>query len=120
MALVDMVTIWERFACVSLQVGRDRSQVAGTDVLDVLAANPDWFETAALAKACRCVVAVDTGVAHLAGALGVPLHLALHDQPQLYWCITGFGDSPWYRGVKVYRSRGDWAPVIARVTAALG
>ena len=78
MALADMAPIYQRFPCVSLQVGRDRSQMAGTPVLDVLPANPDWFETAALVKACRCVVAVDTGVAHLAGALGVPLQLALH------------------------------------------
>jgi hypothetical protein len=120
MALRDMAPIWERFPCVSLQVGRDRLQVAGTPVLDVLPASPDWFETAALVKALRCVVAVDTGVSHLAGALGVPLHLALHPEPQLYWCTPGYGDSPWYRGVRVYRSRGDWAPVIARIAAALG
>ena len=61
--------------CVSLQVGRDRTQLARTPVLDVLPANLDWFKTAVLVKACRCVVAVDTGMAHLAGALGVTLHL---------------------------------------------
>ena len=120
MALADMAPIYERFPCASLQVGRDRTQIAGTPVLDVLPANPDWFETAALVKACRCVVAVDTGVAHLAGALGVPLHLALHPEPQLYWSIAGYGDFPWYKGVRVYRSRGDWAPVIPRIAAALG
>ena len=60
-ALDALEPIWSRFPCVSLQVGRDRSQLAGTGVLDVLPANPLTFEAAAaLAACCRAVVTVDT------------------------------------------------------------
>src|ERR1700733_2131558 len=51
-----------RYPCVSLQVGQDRAQLAGTPVLDVLPAKPDWAEAAAVVGALRRGVAVDTGV----------------------------------------------------------
>jgi Glycosyltransferase family 9 (heptosyltransferase) len=118
MPLQDMEPIWSRYPCVSLQVGQDRAQLAGTPVFDVLPARPDWAEAAALVGALRCVVCVDTGVAHLAGALGADVHLALHMEPTPYWKVGGV-DSPWYPRVRVYQGR-HWAPVIARIAAALG
>ena len=118
--LADLAPIYERSPCVSLQVGPARAQIAGTPVLDVLPPKPDWAETAALVKARRCVVAVDTGCAHLAGALGVPLHLLLHSEPQPYWNVRGV-PSPWYRGVSVHRGKGaDWSEAVARIADALG
>ena len=118
--LADLAPIYERSPCVSLQVGPARAQIAGTPVLDVLPPKPDWAETAALVKALRCVVAVDTGCAHLAGALGVPLHLLLHSEPQPYWNVRGV-PSPWYRGVSVHRGKGaDWSEAVVRIAAALG
>jgi hypothetical protein len=81
MPLGDMEPIWSRLPCVSLQVGEDRQELFGTRVIDVLPEAPDWAETAALIGALRCVVTVDTGVAHLAGALGADVHLALHMEP---------------------------------------
>ena len=62
--------------------------------------------------ALRCVVTVDTGVAHLAGALGADVH------PTPYWKVGG-GDSPWYPSVRVYQGC-RWASVVARIAAALG
>ena len=60
-------------------VGRARPCAAGRPpVLDVLPAKPDWAEAAAVVGALRCGIAVYTGVAHLAGALGADVHLALH------------------------------------------
>ena len=68
--LADLRLIWSRFPCISLQVGAERQQVSGTPVLDVLPPDPDWDDTAALVAVLRCVVTVDTGTAHLAGAMG--------------------------------------------------
>ena len=118
--LSAMAPIYERFPCVSLQVGRDRAQIAGTSVLDVLPPNPDWAETAALVMALRCIVCVDTGVAHLAGGLGAPVHLLMHHEPTAYFCVRGV-PSPWYPHIKVYRGKGaDWSDAVARITDALG
>jgi hypothetical protein len=120
MSLATMVPIWSRHPCVSLQIGPDRAQLAGTPVLDVLPPRPDWAETAALVMALRCVVCVDTAVAHLAGGLGVDVHLAMHAEPNSYFNVAGV-PSPWYRTVTLYRGKGaDWSGAIARIAAALG
>jgi hypothetical protein len=118
MRLADMEPIWSRLPCVSLQVGEDRQELVGTRVIDVLPEAPDWAETAALIGALRCVVTVDTGVAHLAGGLGADVHLALHMEPAPYWKVGGV-DSPWYPSVRVYQGC-RWASVVARIAAALG
>ena len=118
MPLADMEPIWSRLPCVSLQVGEDRQELVGTRVIDVLPEAPDWAETAALIGALRCVVTVDTGVAHLAGALGADVHLALHMEPTPYWKVGGV-DSPWYPSVRVYQGH-RWAAVVARIAAELG
>jgi hypothetical protein len=120
MPLSAMAPIYERFPCVSLQVGQDRTQLSGTPVLDGLPARPDWSETAALIMACRAIVCVDTAVAHCAGGLGAPVHLLMHNEPTAYFCVRGVA-SPWYPHFRVYRGKGsDWSEAVARIAAALG
>lgn len=66
-----------------------------------------WSTTAALIKTLDIVISVDTAIAHLAGALGVPLLLLLPNWPEWHF----FGDPPiWYPNVKVYRQSvsHDW------------
>lgn len=118
MSLADLAPIWSRHPCVSLQLGPACKEIAGTSVLDALPAAPDWAETAALVMACRCVVCVDTGVAHLAGGLGAEVHLALHAEPQPYYAIRGVA-SPWYRHTRVYKKGAGWPDAVARIAAAL-
>jgi hypothetical protein len=106
MPLADLEPIWSRYPTVSLQVGQDRAEIAGTPVLDVLPDRPGWDETAALIMACRCVVAVDTAVVHCGGGLGAPVHLLLHNEPNPYFGVRGVA-SPWYSRFKVYRGEGS-------------
>jgi Glycosyltransferase family 9 (heptosyltransferase) len=56
---------------VSLQVGDGREENDNT-ICDLLPENPNWDETAALIDNLDLVITVDTGVAHLAGAMGKP------------------------------------------------
>ena len=76
----------------------------------------DFSDTAAALEAIDLVISIDTGPAHLAGALGRPSWVCLPFAPDWRWLMTR-ETSPWYPTMKLYRqeSRGEWAPVIARV-----
>ncbi len=79
-----------------------------------------FAETAALISALDLVVSVDTGVAHLAGALAKPVWVLLPFIPDWRWLLDR-DDSPWYPTVRLFRQEATrtWDPVFARVRAAL-
>jgi ADP-heptose:LPS heptosyltransferase len=66
------------------------------------------------------VIAPDTAVAHLAGALGVPVWLALPFASDWRW-LSGRDDSPWYPTLRLFRQQrwGDWDEVFERIANAL-
>lgn len=66
------------------------------------------------------LMTVDTSIAHLAGALGVPTLLLLSYQPDFRW-LLGRDDSPWYPTLRLYRqpAYGDWDSVIKQVVSDL-
>lgn len=80
----------------------------------------DVVETARTMLTLDLVIGVDTMVAHLAGALGVPVWLLLSDDPDWRWMTHG-SRSPYYPTMRLFRRREgeDWAPVVARVARRL-
>ncbi|HSU06027.1 MAG TPA: tetratricopeptide repeat-containing glycosyltransferase family protein [Acetobacteraceae bacterium] len=80
----------------------------------------DFADTAALLSLMDLVVTIDTGVAHLAGALARPTWIMLRRSPDWRW-LLGRDDSPWYPTVRLFRQdrRGGWPPVLVAVRAAL-
>jgi len=77
-------------------------------------------DTAALIETLDVVVTVDTAVAHLAGALGKPTWLLLHDFADCRWGLTS-ERSYWYPDMRLFRQQtaGDWAAPVAEVAEAL-
>jgi tetratricopeptide (TPR) repeat protein len=77
-------------------------------------------ETAAILVGLDLVITADTALAHLAGALGVPVWVVLQAVPDWRW-LTDRDDSPWYPTMRLFRQRtpGDWAEVLGRVAAEL-
>jgi tetratricopeptide (TPR) repeat protein len=80
----------------------------------------DFAETGAVMENLDLVICCDTAVAHLAGALGRPVWLAVNAVADWRWLLNRT-DSPWYPSLKLYRqaSRGDWAGVFAAMAADL-
>ncbi len=85
--------------------------------------NPDgdWLTTARQLCTLDMLISVDTGIAHLAGALGVPLWILVSHVPDWRWGAAG-QHTPWYPTARIFRqpARGDWARVMTNVSAALG
>jgi hypothetical protein len=79
------------------------------DVLPVGADFKDFADTAAAIAALDAVIAVDTAVAHLAGAMGKPLFLLVPFAADFRW-LRGRADSPWYPSARLFRQPqfGDW------------
>lgn len=84
------------------------------------AAGGAFMDTAALMMNLDLVITSDTAVAHLAGALGVPVWLALPFVPDWRWLLHR-SDSPWYPTMRLFRqtSPGDWAGVFGRISKEL-
>ena len=81
----------------------------------------DFSDTAHVVRQLDLVISVDTGVAHLAGALGVPVWLLLHYDADFRW-MRNCDTSPWYPGMKLFRQQryGDWSTIIHPVMDELG
>lgn len=80
----------------------------------------DFADTAALISRLDAVIAVDTAVAHLAGALGKRLMLLLPYAADFRW-LRGRADSAWYPSARLLRQDkfADWSGVLARLAAQL-
>ncbi len=78
------------------------------------------FDTAAIMMNLDLVVTSDTMAAHLAGALGRPVFVALRRVPDWRWLLER-DDSPWYPTMRLFRQSrdGDWSDVFARIAAAV-
>jgi tetratricopeptide (TPR) repeat protein len=79
-----------------------------------------FMETAAVMKSLDLVVTVDTSVAHLAGALAVPVYVALAFVTDWRWLLER-DDTPWYPTMRLFRQRqaGNWPDVFERIATAI-
>ena len=80
----------------------------------------DFADTAALMMEMDLIVTIDTSVAHLAGALGLPVWIMLIRAADWRW-LRHRADSAWYPTARLFR-RGvepGWSAVIEAVIRAL-
>lgn len=98
----------------------DKAVLEQGGIVDLTADLADFGETAALASCLDLIITVDTSVAHLAGALGLPTWILLPWIPDYRWLLER-SDSPWYPTVRLFRqtTARDYGSVIDSVRNAL-
>jgi tetratricopeptide (TPR) repeat protein len=112
-------------ALFSLQVGAGIQQLAsaGLPVIDL----GNRFDPGSLADLAAALVnldlliSVDSAPAHLAGALGVPVWVALPALPDWRWLLDR-PDSPWYPTMRLFRQQqaGKWGRVFEEMALEIG
>jgi tetratricopeptide (TPR) repeat protein len=104
-------------ALVSLQKGPTQSQIGGywgrAPLINLGPEIRDFGDTLAVLKCLERVVAVDTSVCHLAGAMGKEAWVMLPYAPDWRWLLA-CTDSPWYPSLRLFRQGPDrsWPTVI--------
>jgi tetratricopeptide (TPR) repeat protein len=112
---------------ISLQRGPGMDQLAEArklfpieDLGPEVDAEAAFIDTAAMMPHLDLVVTSDSALAHLAGALGVPVWVALPFAADWRW-LQQREDSPWYPSMRLFRQTapGDWESVMARMAEQL-
>jgi hypothetical protein len=98
----------------------DGAETAIVDLGEFDTAHGGFMDTAAIMKNLDLVITSDTSVPHLAGALGVPVWVALPYAADWRWLLDR-SDSPWYPTMRLFRQKriGDWDGVFDEIKAEL-
>lgn len=127
LALFEPLLKDPRFTFFSLQCFEGTEQIRQLSPDCTLITYPDFdqsqgafMDTAALIANLDLVIAVDSAVANIAGALGIPTLLLLPYMTDWRW-IAGRTDSPWYPMHRIFKQPApfDWPSVITEITAFL-
>jgi hypothetical protein len=103
---------------VGLQVGAARADAPPSVIFP--STSLSWFDSASLLASLDGLVTTDTGIAHLAGAMGIRTWVLLQHVPDWRWGLSG-RESLWYPSMTLLRqpAPGDWRAVLAQLTQAL-
>jgi hypothetical protein len=111
-------------ALISVQMGPAQAEIGRyfgpAPLVNLGAEIEDFTDTMAILDGLDRLVAVDTSVAHLAGAMGRPVSILLPYAPDWRW-LCDRTDTPWYPSVTLHRQDrpGDWAGAVAKMVATV-
>jgi len=112
----------ENVSLYSLQKGVGEEQLTNSSLNITHLGNTfnDFSDTAAALANLDLLITVDTAIAHLAGAMGIPTWILIPFMPCWRWFLDRV-DSPWYDSVMLFRQReaGNWEEVKQRMMLAL-
>ena len=103
---------------IALQLGEELKIALDYQKIQIPSTPKDWEETAALVEKMELVISVDTAMAHLAGALGVPTLLLLNHPCDWRWGQEPGSTVHWYYDMKILRCDqfNGWDTVCERVS----
>jgi len=108
----------------SLQLGEAATELQAIPrslrPVDLTESIVDMADTAAIISHLDLIVSIDTAVAHLGGAMGIPVWTLLPRMADWRWMLER-EDSPWYPSMRLFRqkSAGDWPGLMGSVCSAL-
>jgi len=111
-------------ALLSVQMGPGQAEIGRyfgrAPLINLGAEIQDFTDTMAIFECIDRLVAVDTGVAHLAGAMGKPVSILVPFAPDWRWLLDRT-DTPWYPTVTLHRQDGPgkWDTAIASMLATV-
>jgi hypothetical protein len=118
--MLDLIRRNPTYEWVNLQcdcTAEEEAQLVEAGVRAYPGAIKSFADSASLIMHMDVVLAVDTAVAHLAGALGRPVWVML-SQFALDWrWLLNRDDSPWYTTARLFRQpqMGDWSTVTDKI-----
>jgi len=124
LAALAPITALDGIALVVLQKGPEQTQAGAyfgrAPLIHLSAEVEDFDDTMAIMAGLDLVLTVDTSVAHLAGAQGLPVWIMLPWCAEWRW-LKDRSDSPWYPTARLFRQPGpnDWLGVAEQVATAL-
>jgi len=107
---LEFVSIQKGSGSEQLKLDKGLNFVQGQAEVD---ATMEFCDTAAILKNCDLLLSADSGVVHLAGALGVPTWVALRWVPEWRWGLEGY-TTHWYESLRLFRQaeNGNWQGVV--------
>jgi hypothetical protein len=114
---VPSVTFYSfQFPAAAVQL-RDAGRASVVDLVPELT---DWRKTAVAVAQMDLVIATDSSLAYLAGALGRPVWIALGASADWRWGLEG-PSTPWYASARLFRQRsvGEWEALFEELAIAL-
>ncbi|WP_083638674.1 tetratricopeptide repeat protein [Rhizobium oryziradicis] len=126
MALRDLAPLSQlnNTVLVSLQMGPAIAQISdyygAAPLINLGTEIADFTDTMAILAVIDHMVAVDTSIVHLAGAMGRPVSVLLPFAPDWRW-LRDRNDSPWYPSVQLFRQRksGVWSEPVHAIAHSL-
>ena len=92
------------------------SDAPNLDIIDMSAYLDTLASTAALMSQLDLIITVDTSIAHLGGALGLPTWVLLMQQSDWRWS-KHTSESYWYASTRLFRQsrQGDWQSLLVEL-----
>jgi len=118
MKLENLVPLFsDEYQFVNLQHDANNEELKILKKHNILVVNDqlkNFHDTAALVSNLDLVISVDTAVAHLGGALGVPTWVMLNAYGTDWRWLLKRSDNPWYPTARLFRQPGfgDWTSVV--------